>query len=213
MVEHILAALAGLRIDNCLIEIDGPELPGLDGSALGFVYHLGEAGVQHQPESRALWTVEKPISLEKDGATLTLHPLAHPQIKISYFLDFGPYSQPPQQRITVTLTPETFAYELANSRTFLREKEAKELRSQGIGKKVGIADLVIFGDKGPIQNPLRFADEPARHKILDLVGDLSLSGTEICGHVVAYKSGHPLNIALAREIKKRLAHAPHIFAA
>src|SRR5262249_62232550 len=88
------------------------------------------------------------------------------------------------------------AQALACCRTFLLEAEAADLRAQGLGSRTTTADLLVFGPRGPIDNTLRFADEPARHKVLDLVGDLSLLGADLCGHVVAYRSGHPLNVEL-----------------
>src|SRR5262249_27429906 len=88
--------------------------------------------------------------------------------------------------------------------TFILESEAVELRRQGLGARTTAADLLVFGRRGPIDNTLRFANEPARHKVLDLVGDLSLLGVDLCGHVVAYRSGHPLNVELARVLYERM---------
>jgi UDP-3-O-acyl-N-acetylglucosamine deacetylase len=102
------------------------------------------------------------------------------------------------------LTPSSFAAELAPCRTFLLLHEAEEMRRQGLGKRTTTADLIVFGPQGPIDNRLRFANEPARHKVLDMVGDLSLLGVDLCGHVVAYRSGHPLNVELVRLLHRRL---------
>jgi UDP-3-O-acyl N-acetylglucosamine deacetylase len=207
LVEHILAALAGLRIDNCRVEVDAPEPPGLDGSALRFVKALRDAGLESQPGRRTVWRIDSPVHVESGGATLGLYPLddsAAAHLRISYFLDYGPTAPMPPQVHTATITPSEFAADLAPCRTFLLESEALELRRQGLGARTTTRDLVVFGPRGPIDNVLRFADEPARHKVLDLVGDLALLGVDLVGHVVAYRSGHPLNIALARELEKRL---------
>jgi UDP-3-O-acyl-N-acetylglucosamine deacetylase len=204
LVEHVLAALAGLRIDNCQVELDAPEPPGLDGSARQFVEALLAAGIRTQPERRAVWCVGEPVTLAAGGATLTLHPGAGPGLVVSYFLDYGPGSPIARQVHTQALTPGTFARDLAGCRTFILESEGEELRRQGLGARTTTADLLVFGPHGPVDNRLRYANEPARHKVLDLVGDLSLLGADLCGHVVAYRSGHPLNVQLVRTLRQRL---------
>src|SRR5205085_12414920 len=105
-------------------------------------------------------------------------------------------------------TPESCANDLAGCRTFIRGSEAVESRRQGLGTRTTAADLLVFGPRGPIDNRLRYGNEPARHKILDLIGDLSLLGADLCGHVVAYRSGHPLNVELVRTLHQRLASQP-----
>jgi UDP-3-O-acyl N-acetylglucosamine deacetylase len=205
LVEHVLAALAGLRIDNCVVELDAPEPPGLDGSARGFVDALLNAGLKRQPARRPIWCVEESVALEVNGATLALHPTCEEELTLSYFLDYGLKAPLGRQVHTQTLTPASFANELAACRTFILESEAVELRRQGLGARTTAADLLVFGRRGPIDNTLRFANEPARHKVLDLVGDLSLLGVDLCGHVVAYRSGHPLNVELARVLYERMA--------
>jgi UDP-3-O-acyl N-acetylglucosamine deacetylase len=205
LVEHVLAALAGLRIDNCIIEVDSGEPPGVDGSAQAFVDALVEAGAVLQYARRAEWTVTEPVVLSSGGATLALHSTSEPGLKISYLLDYGLDSPIARQSHTETITPASFINELASARTFLLESEALELRRQGIGLRTTTADLLVIGPHGPIDNRLRWANELARHKILDIVGDLSLLGHDLSGHLVAYRSGHPLNIELVRELSRRLA--------
>jgi UDP-3-O-acyl N-acetylglucosamine deacetylase len=204
LVEHVLAALAGMRIDNCFVELDAPEPPGLDGSVLAFVQDLQQAGVVLQTEPRPIWTVEEPLLVTQPGATLAIHPVVGDGLRISYTLDYGTGSPIDRQTHTQTITPESFVNDIAASRTFLLEAEAIELKRQGLGTRTSCADLLVFGRHGPIDNRLRFANEPARHKILDLVGDLSLLGQDLCGHVVAYRSGHPLNIELVRALAREL---------
>ena len=137
--------------------------------------------------------------------TLALYPPGRDELKISYTLDYGLNSPIDRQRYTQAITAESFLNHLASCRTFLLESEATGLRSQGLGARTTAADLLVFGRRGPIDNGLRYANEPARHKILDLVGDLSLFGHDLRGHVVAYRSGHPLNIELVRQLTRQLA--------
>jgi UDP-3-O-acyl N-acetylglucosamine deacetylase len=207
LVEHVLAALAGLRIDNCTIEIDAPEPPGLDGSAGAFVDALCAAGALTQRATRAIWGVEEPVVVENAGATLALHPANGPGLRLSYHLDYGDGSPVDVQRHTCDLGAGEFRAGIARCRTFLLEAEAEEMRRQGIGRRTRVSDLLVFGPRGPIENRLRYADEPARHKLLDIVGDLSLLGHDLCGHVVAYRSGHPLNAELVRALARRIHQA------
>lgn len=200
LVEHVLAALAGMRIDNCYVEVNASEPPGLDGSAQRFVDAVCRAGARLQPARRAIWTVDEPVVVSHAGATLALHPGPTDVLRISYHLNYGNQAPIHRQVHTENITPETFTQFLASCRTFLLDSEATELRRQGLGCRTTASDLLIFGKRGVIDNRLRFADEPARHKILDLVGDLSLLGLDLRGHVVAYRSGHPLNVELVREL-------------
>jgi UDP-3-O-[3-hydroxymyristoyl] N-acetylglucosamine deacetylase len=218
LVEHVLAALAGLRIDNCLVELNAPEPPGLDGSVRDFVRALLDAGACRQGSRRPIYGVEESIVLSARGATLALHPplpglFASPleacvasdhELYLSYSLDYGLTSPIARQIHTQALTPGLFAEELASCRTFILEEEAAELRRMGLGTRTSTADLLVFGRHGPLDNKLRYANEPARHKVLDMVGDLSLVGADLCGHVVAYRSGHPLNVELVRRMYEQL---------
>lgn len=200
LVEHVLASLAGLRVDNCVVELDGPEPPGLDGSALGFVEALTAAGITNQPARRPVYAAAEPVVVRAPGATLAVHPATAPELRVSYRLDYGDGAPIPPQTHTLSVCPASFAQDLANCRTFLTEAEAAGLRQQGIGRHLTAENLLVFGRGGPIDNRTRFADEPARHKILDLIGDLALCGFDIAGHVVAYRSGHALNVELARRL-------------
>jgi UDP-3-O-acyl N-acetylglucosamine deacetylase len=198
LVEHVLAALSGLRIDNCYVELDAPEPPGLDGSAQAFVNALLHAGTVAQADRRAVWTTDRPITLTVKDATIALHPLPTPELRISYLLDYGQESPIPWQMSTQTITSGSFASQVAPCRTFVTEDEAIMLRNQGLGSRTTVNDLLVFGRRGPINNKVRFGNEPARHKILDILGDLSLIGCDLRGHVVAYRSGHPHNVQLVQ---------------
>jgi UDP-3-O-[3-hydroxymyristoyl] N-acetylglucosamine deacetylase / 3-hydroxyacyl-[acyl-carrier-protein] dehydratase len=204
LVEHVMAALSGLRIDNCEIEIDAPEIPGCDGSSLAFVEALGEAGVVEQDKPRETLAIDRPVTVRDGKATLSAHPGEGDQLVLTYSLDYGPGTSIGAQSRFVEISPDSFRHELATSRTFLLESEAKALREAGIGRRTSEADLLVFGPNGPINNELRFPDEPVRHKILDMVGDLALLGKDLAGHVVAHRSGHQLNAELVREIVRQI---------
>jgi UDP-3-O-acyl N-acetylglucosamine deacetylase len=206
LVEHLLATLAGLRVDNCVIELNGPEPPGLDGSARRFTEVVNEAGFEVQHARRAIWAVNDTVTVNKAGATVSIHPPAQgeePQLLATYILDYGKDSPIPNQKHTMAVTPTTFTNEVADSRTFVTEREALTLLEHGVGKHLTARDLLVFGSKGLIDNELRHANEPARHKVLDLIGDLFLCGVDLVGHVVAYRSGHSLNVALAKALAVR----------
>jgi UDP-3-O-acyl N-acetylglucosamine deacetylase len=204
LVEHVLAALAGLRIDNCVIEVSAPEPPGLDGSAHAFVQALAKAGVVLQDARREAFGTDRAIMVAEGRATLTWHPMPRDRLRVSYLLDYGDGAPIPGQRHTHDVTPEHFCHGLEDSRTFLLLEEAEHLRRQGWGAHATPADLLVFGPRGLIGNRLRYADEPARHKLLDLIGDLALFGHDLRGHVVAYRSGHSLNAALVRRLAQEL---------
>ncbi len=198
LVEHVLAALSGLRIDNCLVDLDASEPPGLDGSANGFVTALLNAGTEMQSERRSIWTADKPLIYRTHDATIALHPSDRQGLRVSYLLDYGAISPIHWQISTLDITTGSFASQVATCRTFLTEEEAITLRNQGLGSRTTVTDLLVFGRRGPIKNKLRFANEPARHKILDIIGDLSLLGCDLSGHIVAYRTGHPHNVELVR---------------
>jgi UDP-3-O-acyl-N-acetylglucosamine deacetylase len=128
---------------------------------------------------------------------------------MSYILDYGLNSPIDRQTYTQTITPENFANEIAGSRTFLLQEEADALKAQGMGACTTPRDLLIFGPQGPVENALRFANEPARHKVLDIIGDLSLLGADLQGHIVAYRSGHPLNVALVQKLRRQMTTRCH----
>jgi UDP-3-O-[3-hydroxymyristoyl] N-acetylglucosamine deacetylase / 3-hydroxyacyl-[acyl-carrier-protein] dehydratase len=200
MVEHVMAALAGLRVDNCLVEIDGPETPGCDGSSRAFADSLLAAGIVEQDASREVLVIDRAITVREGDSSLTAFPGETGRLVLSYQLDYGARSPIGRQSYFVDVIPESFREELAPSRTFLLQAEAESLRKAGIGSRTTESDLLIFGEDGPIGNELRFADECARHKTLDLLGDLALIGKDLSGHVVAHRSGHQLNAELARKL-------------
>ena len=192
MVEHIMAALAGLRIDNCEIMVDEAEMPGCDGSCLPFVEAIEQAGMVTQKTPRRCIAVGEIIRASRGDAQIELRPSAEDGLWLDYSLDYGP-GPIGYQRLRLKLTPETFRQELASCRTFLLESEAERLRSMGLGQRASFSDLLVFGPQGLVDNTLRYPDECVRHKLLDLVGDLALADCDIRGTVVASRSGHYLN--------------------
>lgn len=203
MIEHVMAALAGLQIDNCLVQLDAPEPPGADGSSLPFVQALLEAGVVEQSAPRDVLVIdsESRVSGEQgESGEISAGPVPRRTLVITYELDYGPRSPIRPQQHTFEFSPELFVTNLAFARTFLLEAEAQALKAQGYGARVTERDLLIFGPHGPIGNELRAVDECVRHKILDCVGDFALLGCDVHGHFRAFRSGHALNHAICRRV-------------
>ena len=198
MVEHILAALAGLHVDNCEVWVDAPEMPGCDGSSLPFVEAIDSVGVVAQAAMRPVLVVHEVSRLGNEESWIEARPATSPGMSAKYRLDYGRDNAIGRQTLALGVTPDVFRRELAPSRTFMLKAEADWLRSQGLGRRATTKDLLIFDDQGPVENELRYADECVRHKLLDLVGDLALAGCDLVGHFVAHKSGHRLNAELVR---------------
>jgi UDP-3-O-acyl N-acetylglucosamine deacetylase len=198
MVEHVMAALAGLLIDNCEVWIDAPELPGCDGSAQAYVDALDRAGIVSQNFPRRRIIVERNVRFGQADRWIEIQPSRTGGLSIEFTLDYGIGTAIGKQSTTLSISPELFRREIAGSRTFLLEEEARWLVSRGMGKRVTARDLLIFGPDGPIDNELRFQDECVRHKVLDVIGDLAITGCDIAAHIVAHRSGHDLNGQVAR---------------
>lgn len=200
MVEHVLAALAGLGIDNCRVEATSAELPGLDGSSAAYVQAILDAGVTLQRSFVRPLVVQETIRVGDGDAWVEARPSEDDQYSLDYVLEFEPGHPIPDQAFSIRLTPHRFALRLAAARTFVTEDEARQLHAAGLARHVSTTDLLVFGPHGPIENRLRYDDECVRHKTLDLIGDLALCGRPIRGSIVAYRSGHRLNAALATEL-------------
>ena len=211
MIEHVVAALAGLQIDNCLVELNGPEPPGCDGSSLLFAQCLVNAGFVDQGVPRERLDLKQSVVVHGEGADQSVRgsPADDGALRISYALDYGTDSPIGRQDYSLVVTPETFLAEIAFARTFLLEHEAQALRAQGYGKRTTARDLLIFGPQGVIDNTLRAPDECVRHKILDCIGDLALVGCDLSGAIEARRSGHQLNAEFVRRVK--LAHAEDVW--
>ena len=199
-IEHCLAAVRGLAIDNLLIELDNAELPSGDGSSMPFVESLGEAGVVEQEASRRYLPVTEPIRVTDGNAEVVAWPGRPERLEIIYELDYGSTSPIGQQIHRFTLDQGGFISEIAPSRTFVLEEEAQQLRAAGLGTHLTYNDILVINQEGPIENTYRFADECVQNKILDLVGDLMLAGSFVCGRIYARRSGHHLNHELVRRL-------------
>jgi UDP-3-O-acyl N-acetylglucosamine deacetylase len=205
MVEHILATLAGLQIDNCEIGVDGAEMPGCDGSAMAFVAAVESVGSVAQDKEVNRLEITDHVSISGGGCSIEAFPSQGDTYTIEYTLDYAGDSVIGYQVANLAITPELFKEEIAPCRTFILQREADEMLRAGLGKRVRSHDLLIFDEHGPVNNQLRFENECARHKALDVIGDLALTGCEIVGHIVAHRSGHRLNAAFAQELVRRFA--------
>ncbi len=203
LVEHALAALVGMGVHNCEIELDGPEPPMGDGSASHFVEAIESVGLREQNAPAKTIDVRETLTAQHGHASITALPATAGVrgLDIVYRLSFDNDSPIPEGAAAVTVSPDTFARELAPARTFSSEAEALAARDAGMFGHIEPGEVLVFGDHGPIGTELRFADEPARHKLLDIVGDLALAGAPIRGRIVAHRSGHTLNRELARKLR------------
>lgn len=208
MVEHILAALAGLQIDNCEVWVDGEEMPGCDGSSEAFVAALAAAGTSEQPAWRKQLVISSPTRVGDDHTWVEARPATSPGLTVRYRLNFSHAPAIGRQTIERPVTPDIFRRDLAPARTFILEAEAEQLLKQGLCRRSSWQDLLVFDEAGPIHNKLRFPDECVRHKALDLVGDLALAGCDLVGHVTAHCSGHRLNAELVRSLLAAVEASP-----
>lgn len=199
-IEHLMAALSSLGIDNIDVEIDNNELPGLDGSSISFVEALVAAGLREQEKERYVYTVREPISIQEGSSSITIMPSR--EFKVSYTLNYD-HPMLASQFLEIAVNAQSFQTEIAPARTFCLESESKELLNQGLGLGANYENTLVVGSKGVIKNKLRFRDEFVRHKILDLIGDLYLANCPIRGHVIALRSGHSLNLKIAQKIHEQ----------
>lgn len=199
-IEHCMAALSGMGIDNAKIRLSGGEtgeVPGGDGSSQPFVQAIQEAGIVEQDADIQPLIIRKPIQVTHDDATLAALPGPSDKLEIIYEFENPILGR---QIASFHLGDDDFASQLAPARTFVFEHEAQDLRARGLGKHLTPKELLVISPKGPIDNNFRFADECARHKLLDLIGDLYLIGRPLRGRIVARRSGHALNHLLARRL-------------
>ena len=200
-VEHCMAALAGMGVTNANVHVSGGlagEIPAADGSSKPFVDMIDSVGLVEQAEALDPLIIKKPVQVTSDHATLAALPGPTDRLEIIY--DFEAAAPVGRQTIGFTLGADDFATQIAPARTFLFKREADEAQARGIGKHLTTRDLLVIADDGPVDNAFRFADECARHKVLDLIGDLRLVGRPIYGRIIASHSGHALNHLLARRL-------------
>ncbi len=207
-VEHVLAACSGLQVDNLIIEVDGDEMPALDGCAVEYARALQEAGIVEQNAERRLLRIEQTVTVSLNGATIVAMP-APEGLSISYMLDISGYRA--VSALTVDVKPETFMEELARARTFGLEEDREDFKRMALGGGVQDDNTFVLCPDGTVRAPrswqetaLRFPDEPVRHKILDLIGDMALAGVDLQAKIVAVRSGHKLNTAFAGRLRSLL---------
>ncbi|HUR35989.1 MAG TPA: UDP-3-O-acyl-N-acetylglucosamine deacetylase [Vicinamibacterales bacterium] len=196
-VEHLLAALVSMSVDNVLVELNSQEVPIMDGSAAPFVYLIQEAGIRPQSSPRKYLKIVRPIALSRGDKRIALYPSDH--FKVTYSISFDHPLLRHQSR-TLRITEESFIEEIAPARTFTFLKDVEMLRQNGLALGGSLDNAIVLGETGVLNNALRFEDEFVRHKILDAVGDLALVGYPVIGHLVAHRAGHGLHTEFASRI-------------
>ena len=204
--EHLLAACQGLAIDNLMVELDTVELPGLDGSAKDFVDCLRSAGIVEQDVPRRFFDVAEAVSITDGKSSIVALPYAN-GLKITYTLDDHGGALKGAQMVEVELNEKNFSELIAPARTFCMAKEVEMLRALGLGKGATYQNTCVYDGDRLIDNELRFKDEAARHKILDLIGDLAHATRRLNAHIIAVRSGHRENMLLVQELNRRIEAA------
>jgi UDP-3-O-[3-hydroxymyristoyl] N-acetylglucosamine deacetylase len=209
-VEHLLAALVSMGVDNAVIELNSPEVPIMDGSAAPFIYLIHEAGVKRLPAARKFLKIVRPIAISRGDKRIALYPSDH--FKVTYSISYDHPLLRHQSR-TVRISEESFAEEVAPARTFTFLKDVEMMRQNGLALGGSLENAIVLGETGILNNALRFEDEFVRHKILDAIGDLALVGYPVIGHLVAHRAGHALHTEFAGKILDerhawRLVEAP-----
>jgi UDP-3-O-[3-hydroxymyristoyl] N-acetylglucosamine deacetylase len=196
-VEHLLAALVSLGVDNVAIELNSPEVPIMDGSAAPFIYLIHEAGIKRLSTPRKYLKIIRPIAISRGDKRIALYPSDH--FKVTYSISYDHPLLRHQSR-TVRITEASFVDEVAPARTFTFLKDVEMLRQNGLALGGSLDNAIVLGEAGVLNNALRFEDEFVRHKILDAIGDLALVGYPVIGHLVAHRAGHALHTAFAARI-------------
>ena len=201
-VEHLLAALVSMNVDNALVELNSPEVPIMDGSAAPFIYLIQEAGLKALQAPRKYLKIVRPIAISRGDKRIALYPSDH--FKVTYSISYDHPLLRHQSR-TLRITEDSFIEEVAPARTFTFLKDVEMLRQNGLALGGSLENAIVLGETG-VLNALRFEDEFVRHKILDAVGDLALVGYPVIGHLVAHRAGHALHTEFAAKILSE-AHA------
>lgn len=199
-VEHLLAALFWMGVDSALIQVEGDEIPVLDGSALPFVRLIKEAGIAEFGRSRETYNLEREIWVKNGEAHIVALPCN--ELRITYCMDFN-FAHAGEQIVSLRINEEVFEKEIAPARTFGFLHEVEELQKAGLALGGSLENAVVLTEEGP-STPLRFKDELVRHKVLDLLGDLALLGRRVNCHIIAIKSGHLLNYQLVKKLSQLL---------
>ncbi|MCC6151824.1 MAG: UDP-3-O-[3-hydroxymyristoyl] N-acetylglucosamine deacetylase [Planctomycetes bacterium] len=210
-IEHVLSALTGLGVDNATIELNAPEPPAGDGSAKAFMDLIDQAGIATLEAEQEVFTPTAPLVFHEGAASISCFPDPKPQtpnplLSVQYTLDYGvPHLA--LQRYTGDVTPENYRKNIGPARTFCLEEEARQLQAMGFGKGANTQNTLVWGKTGVMENKLAFPDEFARHKALDIIGDLAVVGVRLNARVVGVASGHSLNQKLAKALRAQYDEA------
>lgn len=197
-VEHLLSAFAGLGIDNVIIEVNGPEIPILDGSSTQFVSMILDAGIAKQGKAMPYICITKPIALNDGHSEIMAFPHEGRRITYNFHIKHHLFGL---QSLTLDLNEEIFTKEIASARTFGFLKNVKILRANGLARGGSLDNAIVIGEDGVLnKSGLRFKDEFVRHKILDLIGDFLLIGYPIYGHIIADRAGHSSHIKFLKKL-------------
>lgn len=199
-VEHVLSAVSMAGLTDLRIECTGDELPALDGSALPYWDLIERAGTRRLEGAVDPIVIDRPVFLAQGTSALYAEPSPDGELEVAYTLDYD-HPALKDQHYAARLTAGIFAAEIAPARTFCTRAEAEELRRRGYGLGADTTNTLVMDTDGPVDNTLRFADEAARHKTLDLLGDLALAGAPLIGRIIGVRSGHRLNRELVRALK------------
>ncbi len=203
-IEHLMAAFFGLGIDNAVVELDGPEVPIMDGSAAPFVFLIKSGDVREQKSPKQFIVIKKPFKVDDGNRSVCIYPSK--ELKITYMIDF----QHPllrNQEYELTFSGRDFVREISTARTFGFMKDVETLKKNGLARGGSLDNAVVIDDFRIInEDGLRFDDEFVRHKILDFIGDISIVGSPIIGHFVVKKSGHFLNQHMLRKLMESKKH-------
>lgn len=204
-VEHLLGALYAMGVDNAVIELNASEVPIMDGSAASWVYLIREAGTVQQGRTRRSLRIVQPLSLEEGDKWIKILPCQ--DLRVTYSVDYN-HPLVRQQTLTVPITPATFEDQIAPARTFGFMREIEFLRVRGLTLGGSKDNAIVLDENKVLNDHLRFANEFVRHKILDVLGDLSLCGYPLRAHVMVHKGGHGLHCKMAQLIRNSLAYHP-----
>ena len=196
-IEHLMAALVSMGVDNVLVELNSPEVPIMDGSAAPFIYLIQEAGMKRLQTARKFLKIVRPIAISRGDKRIALYPSDH--FKVTYSISYDHPLLRHQSR-TLRITEHSFIEEIAPARTFTFLKAVELMRQNGLALGGSLENAIVLGETGFLNNALRFEDEFVRNKILDAVGDLALVGYPVVGHLVAHRAGHALHTEFATKV-------------
>lgn len=203
-IEHLMAAFFGLGIDNAVVELDGPEVPIMDGSTAPFIFLIKSAGIREQKSPKQFIVIKKPFKVDDGNRSVNIYPSK--ELKITYTIDFA-HPLLRNQKYELRFSGRDFVREISRARTFGFLKDVQTLKENGLAKGGSLDNAVVIDDFRIInEDGLRFEDEFVRHKILDFIGDLSILGSPVIGHFVVEKSGHFLNQQMLKSLMKSKKH-------